>query len=573
MKAFLSGNEAVARGAYEAGVRFAAAYPGTPSTEILENCAKYSEIASQWSTNEKVAMEVTIGASLGGARSLVAMKHVGLNVAADPFFTLSYTGVNGGVVVVSADDPGMHSSQNEQDNRHYAPFAKVPMLEPSDSQEAKDFVKVGMEISEAFDTPVLLRMTTRVCHSKSVVELGERAEPPKKTYQKDFAKYVVLPSNARKRHVFVEERTKKLEEYSESFPGNRIEPGEPELGVVTGSVAYQYAREVFPKATFLKLSMSYPLPRKLIREFAGKVKKIVVIEELDPYIEENLKAMGIPVEGKSKIPLCGELSTETVAKAFGEEIKPYALPVEVPIRFPVLCPGCPHSGIYYVLKTLKATVTGDIGCYTLGGMPPLSAMDTCICMGASVGMALGMEKAMGRDSAKRIVATIGDSTFLHSGITGLLDIVYNKGVSTVCILDNGTTAMTGHQDHPGTGKTLAKEPTSKVDYAALARSLGIKDVKVIDPYDLKAVREAFKDSLSRAEPSVVIAQRACVLLDRKGAKPPAVDLEKCNACGLCFLLGCPAMEKADGKPVINEVFCVGCHVCAEICNREALQAL
>lgn len=573
MKAFLSGNEAIARGAYEAGVRFAAAYPGTPSTEILENCTKYPEIVSQWSTNEKVAMEVTIGASLGGARSLVAMKHVGLNVAADPFFTLSYTGVNGGVVVVSADDPGMHSSQNEQDNRHYARFAKVPMLEPSDSQEAKDFVKVGLEISEVFDTPVLLRMTTRVCHSKSVVELGERVEPPKKIYQKDFAKYVVLPSNARKRHVFVEERTRKLEEYSEAFPGNRIEPGDPELGVVTGSVAYQYSREVFPKATFLKLSMTFPLPQKLIREFAGKVKKIVVIEELDPYLEENLKAMGIPVEGKSRIPLCGELSTETVARSFGEEIKPYALPVEVPIRFPVLCPGCPHSGIYYVLKTLKATVTGDIGCYTLGGMPPLSAMDTCICMGASVGMALGMEKAMGRDSTKRIVATIGDSTFLHSGITGLLDIVYNKGVSTVCILDNGTTAMTGHQDHPGTGKTLSREPTSKVDYAALARAVGIKDVKVIDPYNLKAVREAFKDSLSRAEPSVVIAQRACVLLDRKRAKPPAVDLEACNACGLCFLLGCPAMEKAVGKPVINEVFCVGCHVCTEICNREALKSL
>jgi indolepyruvate ferredoxin oxidoreductase alpha subunit len=335
----------------------------------------------------------------------------------------------------------------------------------------------------------------------------------------------------------------------------------------------QYAREVFPKATFLKLSMTYPLPRKLIRKFAAQVKKIVVVEELDPYLEENLLQMGIPVEGKSKVPQCGELSTEVVAKAFGEEQKPFSLPVEVPIRFPVLCPGCSHAPVYYTLKTLKATVTGDIGCYTLGGMPPLSSMDTCICMGASVGMALGLEKALGRDAAKRIVATIGDSTFLHSGITGLLDIVYNKGVSTVCILNNSTTAMTGHQDHAGTGKTLSKEETHKVDFAALCRGLGIKDVKVVDPYNLKALREAFKDSLSRPEPSVVIADRPCVLLERKKGKPVTVDMEKCNACGLCFLLGCPAMEKAKDKPEINEVFCVGCNVCAEICNRDAILAL
>lgn len=570
MKAFMSGDEAVARGAYEAGVRFASAYPGTPSTEILENCAKYPDIKSQWSTNEKVAMEVAIGASLGGARSLVAMKHVGLNVAADPFFTLSYTGVNGGLVVVSGDDPGMHSSQNEQDNRHYARFAKVLMLEPADSQETKDFVRLGLEISEEYDTPVLLRMTTRLCHSKTVVELLDPIEPPRKTYQKDFAKYVVLPANARKRHVLVEKRMKKLEDLSNRFPGNRIEPGDPSVGVVTSSVAYQYAREVFPQAMFLKLGMTYPLPKALIREFAGQVKKVVVVEELDPFLEEQILALGIPVEGKSKVPLCDELSTDAVAKAFGQAGTPYKLPVELPARPPVLCPGCPHAAVYYTLKTLKATVTGDIGCYTLGGLPPLSSVDTCICMGASVGMALGLEKAMGPQAAKHIVATIGDSTFLHSGMTGLLDIVYNKGNTTVCILNNSTTAMTGHQDHPGTGKTLGKEETAKTDFAALVRSLGVKDVKVLDPYDLKALREAFKDSLSRSEPSVIIADRPCVLLERKKDKPVSVDLDKCNACGLCFLLGCPAMEKADGKPVINEVFCVGCNVCAEICNRDAL---
>ena len=453
-KALMSGNEAVARGAYEAGCRFAAAYPGTPSTEILENIAGYRPIDAQWSPNEKVAFEVAMGASFGGVRSLVAMKHVGLNVAADPMFTSSYVGVNGGFVIVTADDPGMHSSQNEQDNRRYAKFAKLPCLEPADSQEAKEFVGRALDISERFDTPVLLHMTTRICHSKGVVTLGRRRQLRPKRYQKDARKRLIIPLHARIRHSVVEKRLKELERFSNRGGLNRIERGSSDLGVVTSGVAYQYAKEIFPRASILKIGMSFPFPHQLARRFAGTVKKIYVIEEMEPVLEEELRLAGIDVTGKERVPLEGELSPETVRRAFFGMRRRRAAPAAKVGRPPVLCPGCPHTGLFYTLKRLKIGSTGDIGCYTLGALPPLNAMDTCICMGASIGNALGMEKAMGPEGAKKMVAVIGDSTFLHSGMTGLLDVVYNRGTTTVIILDNRTTAMTGHQEHPGTGRTL-----------------------------------------------------------------------------------------------------------------------
>ncbi|MDZ7261841.1 MAG: indolepyruvate ferredoxin oxidoreductase subunit alpha [candidate division KSB1 bacterium] len=573
MKALLSGNEAIARGAYEAGARFAAAYPGTPSTEILENTARYKEITSQWSPNEKVALEVAAGASLGGARALAAMKHVGLNVAADPLFSLSYLGVNAGLVIISADDPSLHSSQNEQDNRWYARAAKIPMLEPADSQEAKDFTVRAFEISEIFDTPVLLRTTTRVNHSKGIVQLSERMEPAERGYKKDISKNVLLPSNARGRHAFVEERLKKLEEFNNQSDLNQVEWGDRSLGIITSGVAYQYAREVFPQASFLKLGLTNPLPRKLIQNFAAQVREIYVIEELDPFLEEQVKALGLKVIGKEKVPLLYELDPQRVAEAFAvgasETSEPVLKDLKIPGRPPVLCPGCSHRGIFYAIKRLKLTAMGDIGCYTLAALPPLSAMDTCLCMGASVGMASGMEKAQGKG---KLIAVIGDSTFIHSGITGLIDIVYNKGTTKLCILDNRTTAMTGHQEHPGTGLTLSGEPTHQLDLEALCRAIGVNRVVKVNPFDISEILHVLKEEMAVDEPSVIISDGFCII--REGTRlgePYYVDEELCVECDLCFQVGCPAIEKStSGKAWINPLLCVGCDVCAQVCKPGAI---
>jgi indolepyruvate ferredoxin oxidoreductase alpha subunit len=572
-KVLLSGNEAVARGAYEAGLVFAAAYPGTPSTEILENIARYKPIQAQWSPNEKVAFEVAMGASFGGVRSLVAMKHVGLNVAADPMFTSSYVGVNGGFVIVSADDPGMHSSQNEQDNRRYAKFAKIPMLEPSDSQEAKDFVGLALQMSERFDTPVLLRLTSRICHAKGVVSLGRRKRAARKPYGKDVRKRLIIPFHARLRHTVVERRLKELERFAERTPLNRIERGSSQLGVVTSGVAYQYVREVFPQATILKLGFSFPFPRKLARKFANMVDKVYVVEELEPVLEEELAFMGISVTGKERIPREGELNPQVVREAFSKARRRRAAAGKAVGRPPVLCPGCPHTGLFYTLKRLKIGATGDIGCYTLGALPPLDAMDTCICMGASIGNALGMEKAMGPEGAEKMVAVIGDSTFLHSGMTGLLDVVYNGGTTTVIILDNRTTAMTGHQEHPGTGRTLKGEPAAMVDLEAVCTALGVKHVLTVDPHDLKATRQAVKEAIRRRQPSVIIARRPCVLLKefQVSREPLAVNLDLCSACALCLDLGCPAIVRLeDGRAQIQQFLCSGCGLCRQICSKGAI---
>jgi indolepyruvate ferredoxin oxidoreductase alpha subunit len=572
-RALLSGNEAVARGAYEAGCRFASAYPGTPSTEILENIAGYGPIDAQWSPNEKVAFEVAMGASFGGVRTLVAMKHVGLNVAADPLFTSSYVGVNGGFVIVTADDPGMHSSQNEQDNRRYAKFAKLPCLEPSDSQEAKDFVGRALDISERFDTPVLLHLTTRICHSKGVVELGRRRRLRRKPYHKDARKRLIIPIHARVRHSVVEKRLKDLQRFSSRSALNRIEKGTSGLGVVTSGVAYQYAREVFPQASFLKIGMSFPFPRQLARRFARGVKEIYVVEEMEPVLEEELHLAGIAVTGKERIPVEGELSPEVVRRAFFGKRRRRAAPAAGVGRPPVLCPGCPHTGLFYTLKRLKIGSTGDIGCYTLGALAPLNAMDTCICMGASIGNALGMEKAIGPEGAKKMVAVIGDSTFLHSGMTGLLDVVYNRGTTTVIIMDNRTTAMTGHQDHPGTGRTLKGDPAAMVDLKKICQALGVEDVVEVDPHDLKATRQAVKQAVGRRRPSVVITRRPCIFSREaeERAAPLSVDAKVCTACGLCLELGCPAIvRQPNGKALIQRYLCAGCGLCRQVCPRGAI---
>ena len=575
-KAILSGNEAIARGFYEAGGHFASAYPGTPSTEILENMAQYAEIQSQWAPNEKVALEVASGAALGGARSLAAMKHVGLNVAADPLFSMSYQGVNGGIVIVSADDPSMHSSQNEQDNRWYARSAKIPMLEPSDSQEAKQFTIAALDISEQFDTPVLLRTTTRVNHSKSVVLLNKRATIEKKQYQKQFAKNVLLPMNARKKHVLVEQRLINLEDYANECPWNGIEWGDKSLGIITSGISYQYVKEVFPHASILKLGLSHPLPKKLVRQFAGQVEKLFVIEELDPFLEEQIAAMGIPVEGKNRLPNIGELNADIISRAFNSKISPeesVLKDVPIPPRPPVLCPGCSHRGIFYAMKRLKLTVMGDIGCYTLAAIPPLEIMDTCICMGASVTYAEGVEKATGDALKGKLIGVIGDSTFYHSGITGLIDIVYNEGKTKICILDNQITAMTGHQENPGSGLTLKNESTNKVDLEALCRAIGIKRVVKVDPYNIKETIAILKEEMAADEPSVIIADAPCIIRARKVFNEPyAVDPEKCIMCGMCHKVGCPAIEKDEnGKTKINDLLCIGCDICRQVCKPQAIQ--
>ena len=572
MRTLLSGNEAIARGAYESGVKVAAAYPGTPSTEILEHIVQYGEIYAQWSPNEKVAFEVASGANLAGVRALVAMKHVGLNVAADPLMTMSYVGVNGGLVVVSADDPGMHSSQNEQDNRTYAKFAKIPMLEPSDSQEAKDFVGVAFKLSRQFDTPVLLRVTTRICHGKSPVALGERVVPDLVEYEKDPRKTVMVPGHARGRHVVVEERRRSLRAFAETFELNRIEMGDPALGVVSSGIVYQYAREVFPEASFLRLGMTYPLPEELIRRFADQVQSLYVVEELEPFLEEQIRAMGIEVRGKERLPRTGEFSPEIVRAGFSPEPESPSETTtsDLPPRPPVLCPGCPHRGIFHVLQKLRLTVTGDIGCYTLSALPPLNAMDTCVCMGAGVGMATGMEKALGPEGNGATVAVIGDSTFVHSGITGLVDMVYNRAHGTVIILDNRTTAMTGRQNHPGTGRTLGEESTHELDFVALATAVGVQDVQVVDPQNLEETECAVRAATAHPGPSVIITRRPCVLLTRERGTPLVVDEELCVGCGRCLRLACPAILKVDDTVQINPLFCTGCEVCAQVCPEEAI---
>jgi indolepyruvate ferredoxin oxidoreductase alpha subunit len=584
MKELLSGNEAVARGAYEAGVKLAASYPGTPSTEILETLAeRFRTIYSQWSPNEKVAYEVAIGASIGGARALVTMKHVGLNVAADPFMTNAYTGVNGGLVVVSADDPEMHSSQNEQDNRFFARLAQVPMLEPSDSQESKDMVRIAFEMSEMFDTPVLLRMTTRVSHSKGIVELGVPTEGPNKKFVKDPAKYVMIPSNARLRHVVVAERLEKLKRFTEETPLNFVENNSSKIGIISGGVAYQYAKEVAPDFDYLKLGMSYPLPMNKIGKFVRTHERVIVVEELEPFYEDQIKAAGFPVEGKKYFGTLGELSPYRVAQGFHEagvidELKVAEISPEPDMfpRPPVLCPGCPHRGAFMALKKLKVAVTGDIGCYTLGVLEPLNALDTCICMGASIGSAIGMEKVKG--SPKGTVAVIGDSTFLHSGVTGLMDAIYNNSNVTIIILDNRATAMTGGQQHPGTGLTLMGDKAGQIDMKTLVTAMGVRNFRELDPYDYEATLNAIREEMAKPGPSVIVTNRPCVLMPKRIMDEPyVVDLELCNACSACFRISCPAIlasketnEHGHPKAEIDTTLCTGCTLCAQICPTEAI---
>ncbi len=569
MKQILLGNEAFARGAYEAGVRVTAAYPGTPSTEITENMAKYPEVYSEWSPNEKVALEVALGASIGGARSLCCMKHVGLNVAADPLFTAAYTGVNGGLVIIVADDPGMHSSQNEQDSRYYARSAHVPMLEPSGSMEAKEYMKAAFELSERFDTPVLVRSSTRISHSRGLVETGERKEVPLKEYKKDVRKYVMMPGMARGRHIVVEKRMNDIAEFAETYELNQAEMNDLSVGVITSGITYTYIKEVMPKASVLKLGMVHPLPKKLIAEFAGKVDKLYVIEELEPFIEDQIRAMGIPCEGKELFTRQGEYSVNMLKEKLLGEKTDFTEIKDLPQRPPVLCAGCPHRAVFYTINKLKLTAMGDIGCYTLGVLPPLNAMDAVVCMGASIGMTMGMEKARGKDTAKNTVAVIGDSTFIHSGITGLIDMVYNKATSTVLILDNSTTGMTGHQNHPGTGKDIFGNQSPQLDIVALCKTIGVKNISVVDPFDLKGLETTLKEETQRGELSVIVVRRACMLLDAKTAKPP-VSIKGCKNCGRCMKLGCPALI-LDGKEVVADAtLCTGCGLCVGVCPHKAI---
>jgi indolepyruvate ferredoxin oxidoreductase alpha subunit len=583
--ALLSGNEAAARGAYEAGVIFGSGYPGTPSTEVLENLARYKDVKAQWTVNEKVALEEAIGAAIAGARALASMKHVGMNVAADPLFTSSYIGVKGGLVIINADDPGMHSSQNEQDNRHFARAAKLPMLEPSDSQETKDYVKLGFEISEKYDTPVIVRMTTRVSHSKGMVKLQERHERPVEGFKRDIPKYVMLPGYARGRHVIVEERMKQLSKLSNESELNKVTQGSASVGIISSGVAYLYALEVAPAASYLKLGVVNPLPLEVIRKFSASVENVVVIEELDPVIEEQVRALGINVLGKQELglPLCGEFSPEMLWAAlhakFPEIVRgkhdvtiPAGKYTDLPPRPPVMCPGCSHRIVLSILKKQKVAIMGDIGCYTLGAQPPLNAMDSCLCMGASVGLAFGIEKVSGKG---KTVAALGDSTFIHGGITGLIDIVYNKGATLVIILDNCTTAMTGRQEHPGTGKTLQGEPTFSLDFEKLARAIGVRDAHTVNPTDFDTLEQTIKACLQSDEPSVIVAKRPCVLIPGQKKLPPyRIEEENCNQCGACIRLGCPAIvqlgQNKETKIFIDSFFCQGCGLCERVCKFDAI---
>lgn len=568
------GNAAVARGLYENGVTVASAYPGTPSTEILECLAGYEDVYAEWAPNEKVAMEVAIGASFGGARSFCAMKHVGLNVAADPLFTASYTGVNGGFVIGVADDPNMHSSQNEQDSRHYAKASKIPMVEPSDSQECKEFIGYAYDLSEKFDTPMLYRLSTRVSHSQSIVELEDKKEIPLKDYEKNISKYVMMPGNARKRHPEVEARIDSMTEYAETTPLNRVEYGDKKIGIITSGMCYNYVKEAFgDSVSVLKLGLVYPLPVKLIHDFAENVEKLYVIEELDPFIEEHCNNIGVSVIGKSVFPICYEFSTKLIKEVItGVKDDNFVTPDdEVPVRPPVLCPGCPHRGAFYVLKKMGVHICGDIGCYTLGAVAPLNAVDAVVCMGASIGMSFGMALARGKEFAKNTVAVIGDSTFIHSGITGLVEIAYNKGINTVLVLDNSITGMTGHQDNPTTGKTLKGEPTVSVDLEALGHAVGINRVAVVDPFDLEGFEKCIKEELAAEEPSLVIVQRPCALL--KGVKfpgPVKIDVDKCKKCKACLKLGCSAISNKGDHIEIDQTLCNGCGLCSKVCKFDAI---
>lgn len=573
MKKLMLGNAAVARGAYEAGVRVVSSYPGTPSTEITEEIAKYDEIYCEWAPNEKVALEVAIGASFAGARAMSCMKHVGLNVAADPLYTASYTGVGGGLVVCVADDQGMHSSQNEQDSRLVAISSKVPMLEPADSEECKIFTQKAFELSEKYDTPILIRLSTRISHSQSLVQEGERENVELKDYVKDTAKYVMMPAMAMKRHHYVERRLDDMRKLAEDCEFNVVEKKDSKIGVISAGIAYQYAKEVFPDASFLKLGMINPLPTQLILDFAKSVEKVYVIEELEPVIENHCKVLGIDVIGKDILSNIGEFSVAQIRKAvFGEKADTIKIEEPMPNRPPVMCAGCPHRGTFYVLKKLGLRVSGDIGCYTLGALAPLSSMDMCVCMGASIGMAHGMEKARGSEFARKTVAVIGDSTFIHSGITGLVDIVYNKGTSTVIILDNSITGMTGHQHNPATGFTIKGEPTKGVDLVKLCSAIGIDRVTVIDPFNIKKFEQVLREETEVDEPSVIIAQRPCALLkDVKHGKPLEIN-ENCKVCKACMKIGCPAISVIDGKVEIDKSLCVGCALCVRVCRFNAIGA-
>jgi len=578
----MTANEALAYGAYLGGVKVGAAYPGTPSTQIMEKFASFPGVHAEWAPNEKVAMDVGIGAAFAGTRALVSTKHVGLNVAADSLFYAVYTGMNAGLLIACADDPGMHSSQNEQDSRNYAKFAKAPMLEPSDSEEARQFAATALEMSETFDTPVIVRFVTRTSHSSSVVDVDPTAVPPPpkepKPYKREIAKYVMVPGNARRRHPVVEERIRKLREYAETTPLNRIEPGDDRLGIVAAGAVYQYAREVFPEATYLRLGMVYPLPEKLIRDFAGRVKKILVIEELDPFFEEHIRLLGIEVAGKAVFPLIGEFSPSLIRQA---AVKAGLLPaaasspspspapaLDIPIRPPILCAGCGHRGMFTVLKEAGVVVMGDIGCYTLGAASPLEALHFCGCMGASIGVAHGMDKGGIPD---RHVAVIGDSTFFHAGLHPLINVLYNQGKTTTIIADNGTTGMTGHQHHPGTGHTLQRQPTIKVDLETLVRGMGFGKVDVCDPNEMDAFRKILEDHLKSGEASVIIARRPCALQSRERKTPPRIDPDICLNCGACLDIGCPPLVQEENYVSINEALCTGCGLCVQVCPAEAIR--
>ncbi|MBR6632819.1 MAG: indolepyruvate ferredoxin oxidoreductase subunit alpha [Clostridia bacterium] len=574
MKKLLLGNAAVARGAYEAGVNVVASYPGTPSTEITEEIVKFDEVYAEWSPNEKVAAEVAIGASIGGARAMSCMKHVGLNVMADPVFTVSYTGVNGGLVFCVADDPGMHSSQNEQDSRHYAKASKIMMLEPSDSSDCRDMTKMAFDLSEKFDTPVFIRLSTRVSHSQSLVELHDRECVELKPYEKNTQKYVMMPAMAIKRHVVVEDRIAASKKFADESDINKIEANGSEIGVISAGIAYMYAKEALgDKADYLKLGMVYPLPEKKILDFAKAHKKLFVVEELDPIIEEHIKALGVEVIGKEAFTLLGEYTPAMIKKAVLGEDSPESISLEenIPVRPPVMCAGCPHRATFYVLKKLGLTVSGDIGCYTLGATMPLQSVDTTICMGASVSAAHGMAKARGKEFNKKLVSVIGDSTFMHSGITGLVDIVYNKGANTVIILDNSITGMTGHQDNPTTGKTIRGEDTKQVNLITLCKAVGVERVVVADPFDIKHFEEVVKTETEADEPSVIIAQRPCALLKTVKYTGVCEINDKCRNCKMCMKLGCPAITVRQGKVVIDATQCNGCGLCVNVCPFGAIE--
>ena len=572
-KVIMLGNEAIARGAYEAGVKVSAAYPGTPSTEISEQIVKYKDdIYAEWSPNEKVATEVAIGASVSGVRAMACMKHVGLNVAADPLYTVSYMGVNGGLVIIVADDPGLYSSQNEQDTRMVARAAQVPVLEPSDSMEAKEFMKVAYEISEKFDRPVIFRTTTRLAHSQGLVELYDRVEVEDKEYVKDIRKTVMMPGNAKLRHVEIEKRNLELAEAANTLAINTVEMNDTKIGVITSGIPYQYVKEALPNASVLKLGMVNPLPKKLITEFAEKVDTLYIVEELDPVIEEQVKPWGIKAIGKEIFTVQGEYSANMIRKAILKEEVDVKAPAAAPGRPPILCPGCPHRSVYYVLNKLKMHAAGDIGCYTLGAVAPLSVVDTTICMGASISSLHGMEKAKGKDYIKNWVAVIGDSTFLHTGVNSLMNMIYNKSTGTVMILDNSTTGMTGHQDHAATGKTLLGEPTNAIDIPALCKALGVKHVTTVNAFDIKTLEKVIKEEVARDEVSVIITKSPCVLLDKSKKPVYIAHPDKCKKCGMCMKPGCPAMtKKPDGTIYIDDTMCTGCGLCETLCKFDAIE--